>query len=188
MREGFPQVSRVGVILVCGTATLALLLAALQSAPTHALTGTIDGHGFALEGAVAVVSVGPLDQVDLPPGGSAGIPLNVNESPLTVTSATASVGCAGTPSGSRVDASCPAEVTALSVAISGLEVISATVLRAQSNSVDAGTGATSDDTGTLIAGLCILPSPIGPCTPVSGPASIPVNILGVVSGTVTVQS
>jgi len=188
MREGFPQAPRVGVVLVCAAAALGLLLAAFQSAPAHALTGTIDGHGFALEGSVAVVSVGPIDQVDLPPGGSASVPLNVNVSPLTVTSATASVSCAGTPSGSQVDASCSSEVTGLSVTISGLEVITATVLRAQSNSVDTGAGATSDDSGTLIAGLCILQSLVGPCTPVSGPATISVNILGVVSGTVTVQS
>ena len=179
---------RVSVGLASAAATLALLLAALQGTPTQALTGTIDGHGFTLDGLVAVVPVGPVNQVDLPPGGSANVPLSVTVPPLTITSATAAVTCSGTASGPQVDASCSSEVTGLSVVISGVEIITVGVLHAQSNSVDMGAGASSNDSGTLITDLCILESLASPCTLVTGAATVPVNILGVVSGTVTVQS
>ncbi len=183
-----PDTSLPRVLLVAIGLFVAAALAATPAQRALALTGTIVGQGFALGGAVGPTPIGPLDLIDLPPGGSAAVPLNVNEAPLVVTSAAASTNCTGTPMGVQVDAACSSEVTGLSVSVSGVEIITASVLRAQSNSVDSGSGPSSNDTGTAIVGLCILQSPLPPCTPVSGPASIPVDIPGVVSGTIDVQT
>jgi hypothetical protein len=178
---------RLFAIAALATVALALIAVfALEARRTEALSGTIDGHGFSLDGTVAAVPVGPVNLINLPPGGSASTPLNVVQAPLSVTSSSASVNCSGTPSGLAVTADCTSQVNNLNLTVGVTTVITATTVRAESHSIDSGSGASSNSTGTTIIGLCILQSLPGPCTPIVGPQTVPVNILGVVSGSVTV--
>ena len=149
--------------ILAGSAAILLVLA--RPGGAGALSGTIAGGGYSLNGDVAGTPYAH-NEVGLPPGGNENIPVSEAQGPLTITSDTAEVDCDGASTGVTVWATCWSQVENLSITAGGVEIVAATLLRSQSNSVDAGSGASSDDTGTMIVGLCVRSSLLGACNAV----------------------
>lgn len=167
---------------------LAIAFFFANAGQSNALVGQIAGHGFTLDGSVLGIST-TVNRIDLPAGGTAGVALSVNggAGAVLIASDTASVTCSGQTNGPQVDASCSSSVTNLNLNVGATTIVHADALTAQANSADSGSGATSNDTGTSIVGLCVKSTALGSCAPVLGPATISISIAGVATGTVQVQ-
>ncbi len=164
---------------VIGAATIALL--SLSSTETSAMSGTVSGQAYAASGSGIP---GPVSSVALPPGGDTGGSIS-SSGPFQV-SGSSSNSCSGAPSLDASSATCVATIDNFSVSLAGVPIITATQIRSQSNSAAGPDGATSDSAGSQVSGLCVVPAPLLPCSPIDGPATMPFSLPAGGSGSLTV--
>ena len=175
-----------GAILALGMLVALVVLTPHDNAFAE-LQGTIAGHAFSIEGSETGATLAPVNRVDLPPGGTASDPMAVTSGSLTVTG-TANTDCSGNSTGDPLNAACFSTITAFSLSINGTVIATADTLDAQSSTSADGVTVASADTGTSFANLCIQQTALpDPCTIITVPGPVSVNIPGVAVGTIIVQ-
>jgi hypothetical protein len=145
------------------------------------------GSASSVEGTVFGQTVDPVNPVS--DDGSHTAVLDLNVGPLSLTADQVVTDCSQSSLDlPPVTQTCSASLQNFNFSLDGLGIVSTDMFVVESTSTNDGTGASSENSLTEIANLCILQTAGGPCTPVTGPSVYIIDIDGVAQGTITVAA
>lgn len=187
---------RTTIVAILAVAAIGAVVLAAQPLRAHADTsGAVGGEAYTADASVLndLLSINELNDVMLPPGGSAGASINASSAILSLTSGTVATNCTNTSNPpASLGATCSSTIEGLDLSVDIPIVGSSALIHADALTATATAGA-NNAPPTATAGSSVTNLSVAGAADVTGTVSAPSTINlsalgGVVTGTVAINS